>query len=97
MYKRQDEALEWTRSEELHPFWFVKRAQSSETSNMELVYVKVDNIISSECKAIIKADCAKPIMEVAHVTYPCLKNTVDIEPDVELILKWSQEAVQAAS
>ena len=34
-------------------------------------------------------------MEVAQITYPCLVNTVDIEPNEELILKWSQQAVKA--
>ena len=44
-----NEALQWTRSAELHLFWFVKRAQPWETSNMELVYVKMDQIIASDC------------------------------------------------
>ena len=92
-----NESLEWTTSEELHPFWFVKRAQPWDTSNMELIFVAASHIIACDCKALVEAGGSdKPVTEVAQVSYACLVNTEDIEPDTELILAWSQKAVKAA-
>ena len=93
---KPNEALEWTMSEELHPFWFVKRGQPWDTSNMELIFLAASHIIACDCKALVQAGGSdKPVTEVAQVSYPCLVNTVDIEPDKELTLKWSQQAVKA--
>ena len=90
-----DEALEWTMSEELHPFWFVKRAQAEDKPNMELLFLSTSQILACDIKTLVeKGASVKPIMEVALIKYPCLVNTVDIGPDEELILEWSQVAVK---
>ena len=33
-------------------------------------------------------------MEVSQIQYPCLVNTMDVGPNEELILEWSQLAVK---
>ena len=92
---KPNEALEWTMSEELHPFWFVKRGQPWDTSNMELIFLAASHIIACDCKALVQAGGSdKPVTEVAQVSYPCLVNTVDIEPDKELIVRWWQQVVK---
>ena len=89
-----NENVEWTLSEELHPFWFVKRGTPQDTPNMELMYLSASHINACELAPLTLAGASvKPIMEVAQITYPCLVNTVDIGPDEELILKWTQVAV----
>ena len=89
-----NENVEWTLSEELHPFWFVKRSTPQDKPNMELMFLSTSQILACDVKALVEAGASvKPIMEVAQITYPCLVNTVDIGPDEELILKWTQVAV----
>ena len=81
---KPNEALEWTMSEELHPFWFVKRAQADDTPNMELVFLSTSQILACDIKTLVeKGASVKPIMEVALIKYPCLVNTVDIAPNEE--------------
>ena len=93
--KGKPNALEWAMSEELHPFWYVKRGQPEDTKNMELVFLSTSQILACDMKDLVAAGASvKPIMEVAQITYPCLVNTVDTEPDEELILEWSQLAVK---
>lgn len=90
-----NEALEWTMSEEQHPFGFVKRGKPGDKPNMKLMFLSTSQILACEIRDLVEAGASvKPIMEVAQITYPCLVNTVDIKPDEELILEWSQEAVQ---
>ena len=90
-----NEALEWTMSEEFHPFWHVKRGQAEDKPNMELVFLSTSQILACDIKALAeKGASVKPVMEVAQIQYPCLVNTVDIGPNEELILEWSQVAVK---
>ena len=72
------ESLDWTKNEELHPFWFIKRAKPlHEIPNMELIYCPVNHILAFGFEALVKAKVkAKPVIEVAVVWYPCLVNTV---------------------
>ena len=91
-----NEALEWTCSEELHPFWFVKRGKPEDKPNMKLMFITASEIVACDIKHLVAAGASvEPIMEAARITYPCLENTVDSGPDEELILEWSQAAVQA--
>ena len=90
-----NEALEWTCSEELHPFWFVKRGKPEGKPNMKLMFITASHIVACDIKDFVASGASpKPIMEVAQITYPCIVNTVDIELDEELILEWSQLAVK---
>ena len=47
-----NEAMEWTMSEELHPFWYVKRGQPEDKTNMELVFLPTSQILACEAKAL---------------------------------------------
>ena len=77
-----NEALEWTCSEELHPFWFVKRGKPEDKPNMKLMFLSTSQILACEIRDLVEAGVSvKPIMEVAQLTYPCLVNTVDITLD----------------
>ena len=93
---RVNEAVEWTMSEELHPFWFVKRAQADDKPNMELVFLSTSQILACDIKTLVEkgVKSVKPITEVAVIQYPVLVNTVDMRPDEELILRWSQQGVK---
>ena len=87
-------SLEWTKTEEMHPFWFIKRGKHHEDiPNMELIYGHVNHIMASgfENFAMGRAK-VMPITETAVIQYPCLVNTVAIEPGQEVILKWEQQA-----
>ena len=93
-----NEALEWTKSEELHPFWFVKRGTPCDKPNMELIFLTTAHLISCDCKELVdKGGSEKSVMEVAQVSYPVMVNTVDIADGADLILSWSQEAVKPAA
>ena len=89
-----NEAIDWTMAEEMHPFWFVQRGKEHDTTNMELVYNNVQNIMSCDPLELISKRCpANPTTECTHVEFPCLVNNVDVEADTALVLKWSQDAV----
>ena len=62
---------------------------------MELLFLSTSQILACDIKTLVeKGASVKPIMEVALIKYPCLVNTVDIGPNEELILQWSQVAVK---
>ena len=90
--------LDWTKNEELHPFWFVKRWKplTEDIPNMELVYFTVQQVLACGFGSVVtEMPKRKPITEVALIQYPCLVNTGVIEAGTELILKWEQLAVKA--
>ena len=90
-----NENVEWTLSEELHPFWHVKRGQPEDKKNMELVFLSASKILACDIKALSKKGASvKNVMEVAQIQYPCLVNTMDVGLHEELILEWSQLAVK---
>ena len=61
---------------------------------MELLFLSTSQILACDIKTLVENGASvKPILEVALIKYPCLVNTVDIGPDEELILKWTQVAV----
>ena len=89
------EPVEWTMTEELHPFWYVKRGQPEDKKNMELMFLTTNQILALDTKALSdKGASVKSVMEVVQVQYPCLVNTVDLGINEELILEWSQLAVK---
>ena len=91
-----NEAVEWTMTEELHPFWYVKRGQPEDKTNMALVFLSTSQILACDANALsVKGASVKNVMEVAQIQYPCLVNTVDVGANGELILEWSQLAVTA--
>ena len=91
-----NEALEWTTAEELHPFWFVRRGEPEDETNMKLVYLSTSKILACDTNALsVMGASVKSVTEVVQIGYPCLVNTVDVGIDEELILEWSQLAVKA--
>ena len=90
-----NEAVEWTMTEELHPFWYVKRGQPEDKKNMELVFLSTSNILACDTKALVeKGASVKNVIMPTQIQYPCLVNTMDVGPNEELILEWSQLAVK---
>ena len=91
-----NDAVELTMTEELHPFWYVKRGQPEDQKNMELVFLSSQQILACDTGDFRtkKGASLKNAMEVSQVKYPCLVNTMDVGPSVELILEWSQLAVK---
>ena len=43
-----NDAVEWTMTEELHPFWYVKRGQPEDKKNMELVFLSTQQILACD-------------------------------------------------
>ena len=90
-----DEALEWTMSEELHPFWFVKRGGAEDTTNMKLVYLSTSQILACDTTQLRhRGNPVNSITDGVEIGYPCLVNTVDLGIDEELVLEWSQAVVK---
>ena len=74
-----NEAVEWTMTEELHPFWYVKRGQPEDKTNMELVFLPTSQILACETKALKNRGASvTSVMETVTIQYPCLVNTVDV-------------------
>ena len=91
-----NEAVEWTMTEELHPFWHVKRGEPEDKTNMELVFLSTSQILACDTNDLkLKGASVKSVMEVVQIQYPCLVNTEDVGANEELILEWSQLAVKA--
>ena len=84
-------ALDWTKTEEVHPFWWIKRScKEEDVKNMEIIYESVTHIISAPYTALVKAKAeAKPQTDTYHVSYPCLVNNVPIKAGQEIILKFT--------
>ena len=82
-------------AEELHPFWFVKRGEPEDTTNMKLVALSTSLILACDTNALSNmGGSVKSPYEVVQIGYPCLVNTVDLGIDVELVLEWSQAVVK---
>ena len=85
--------LDWTNSEDVHPFWFTKRAgKNDDAANMEMIYDSVVHVIACPFEALVKAK-AKVLSQTYTftVSYPCLVNTVPMLAGKEAILNWKPE------
>ena len=73
--------LDWIKTEEVHPFWFIKRGKPHEdVPNMELAYNSVSHIMAAPFQALVKAKAkVKPRTDTFTVEHSCLVNTVAIE------------------
>ena len=91
-----NDAVEWTMTEELHPFWYVRRGEPADKTNMGLVFLSAQKILACDTDDFRKTKGAsvKTVVETCQIQYPCLVNTMDVGPDEELILEWSQLAVK---
>jgi hypothetical protein len=84
--------LDWTKTEEVHPFWFIKRScKEEDVKNMELIFDSVQHIISAPFKNVnakLKMIAVFPQTDTYYMSYPCLVNTQPILAGHELILNW---------
>ena len=84
--------MDWTKTEEAHPFWFIKRSCKEEyVKNMEFIFHSVQHLISSPFKEVngkVKKTAVIPQTDTYQMSYPCLVNTVPIMAGQELILSW---------
>ena len=84
--------LEWTKTEDVHPFWFIKRSCKADVvKNMEVVYESVQHLITAPFKHLnekLQKKVVVPQTDTYWVSYPCLVNTVPILAGQELVLDW---------
>ena len=85
-----------TKTEEVHPFWFIKRTDKDESvANMEMVFDDWTQVVASPLKALVKANAKViPATYTSSVSLPCLVNTVPIMAGEEVILKWKAKPAQ---
>ena len=85
-----------TKTEEVHPFWFIKRTDKDESvANMEMVFDDWTQVVASPLKALVKANAkVTPATYTSSVSLPCLVNTVPIMAGEEVILKWKAKPAQ---
>ena len=81
--------MQWTPSDAVHPFWFIKRTEKDENeANSDLVLQEVTQVSACSLKSLSSegAELA-PFAETFSVSVPCIVNTLPIEMDKEVILK----------
>ena len=85
---RDGKKLEWTQQNLVHLFWGIKRQDNSDEEwNCELQYrgavpvVDAPPVTGSTWKS-------EPVTDTFCVRVPYIVNTVRVDPDKELILKW---------
>ena len=89
--KAKSLGLEWTKTEEVHPFWWIKRScKEEDEKNMEMIYESATHIVSASHQALKEKKAAVlPATDIYHVSYPCLVNTERILAGKEIILNWT--------
>ena len=91
MPKAKSIGLDWTKTEEVHPFWWIKRScKEEDVKNMEIIYESATHIVSASHQALKEKKAAVlPATDTYHVSYPCLVNTERILAGKEIILNWT--------
>ncbi len=81
---------EWTKTEDVHPFWFIKRTDKDESeANTTLISQDVTHVMACSLQALARGQA-----KVGHATntfsvsLPILVNTLPIKAGEEVILKW---------
>ena len=87
-----DKGLEWAPSDNVHPFWFIRRTEKNEDeaqANADLVYQDLTHVIACSFKPLSSAVAElTPSTETFSVSVPCIVNTRPIEAGAEVVLKW---------
>ena len=80
--------LEWTQQNEVHLFWGIKRQDTSDEEwKCELQYRDVVLVVVAP-PVTGSTWKSEPVTETFCVRVPYIVNTVRVDPDKELILKW---------
>ena len=89
--KAKSLGLEWTKTEEVHPFWWIKRScKEEDVKNMEMIYESATHIVSANHQTLKQKKAeVLPATDTYHVSYPCLVNTERIRAGKEIILNWN--------
>ena len=87
-----DKGLEWAPSDNVHPFWFIRRTEKDgdeAKENADLVYQDLTHVMACSFKPLSSAVAElTPSTETFSVSVPCIVNTRPIEAGAEVVLKW---------
>ena len=82
--------MDWTVSDAVHPFWFIKRTEKDESqANAHLVSQDATHVMACSFQPLSSAVAAlAPATDTFTVTLPCIVNMQPIVARGEVILKW---------
>ena len=85
-----EKGLDWTLSDAVHPYWFIKRTEKDESqANAHLVFQDVTHVMACSFQPLSSAVAAlAPATDTFTVTLPCIVNMQPIAIGGEVILKW---------
>ena len=87
--------LVWSLSDQVHPFWVMKRMEKADPDNMALTLHTMLFLCTNEWEkdkhVKLAVDAAPPTATAFTVQMPVLTNSRPIKADTELILKWHVE------
>ena len=90
-----DQGLQWSPSDSVHPFWFIKRTERPEDdlqANADLVHQDLTHVMACSFKPLSSAVAEiAPSTETFSVSVPCIVNTKPIEAGAEVVLKWRMQ------
>ena len=90
---RKMKPTDYDHNTDCHPFWHIRRSNSVGDFNCEVVGGDI-KLISSSSKKELQTDGNSPTPCVLGFSaiVPCIKNTEDIAPGDEIVLKWEKKA-----
>ena len=85
-----DNGLDWTTTDAVHPYWFIKRTEKNDTeANAHLIEQDVTHVMACSFKPLASAVAAlAPFTNTFSVSLPCIVNMQKIKAGDEVILKW---------
>ena len=87
---KSKKGLNWTPTDAVHPYWFIKRTEKDETeANAHLIEQDVTHVMACSFKPLASDVAAlAPFTSTFSVSLPCIVNMQTINAGVEVILKW---------
>ena len=87
--------LDWSKTDMIHPFWFIRRADSKADSkvntNMEMILDRVQLLESIVGDQWVNAGIKIPLASDMYIAdLPMLVNTKALDPGDEIILEWAE-------
>lgn len=90
-----EQGLDWAPSDNVHPFWFIKRTENEkddDEANADLVYQDLTHVMACSFKPLSSAVAElSPFTQTFSVSVPCIVNTKPIESGAEVVLKWKPQ------